>query len=197
VSGQDPTQDPIARFRELLERAQGVETADPMAMALATADGEGRPAARMVLLRGVDERGFVFFTNYGSRKATDLTRNPRAALCIFWPTLQTQVRVEGVAERVPEAESDAYFATRPLGHQLATWASRQSAPLKDRRELLERYHEVEVRFGEGPVPRPPYWGGFRLRAEAIEFWHGFENRLHDRLLYRREGKAWSCTRLSP
>jgi pyridoxamine 5'-phosphate oxidase len=151
----------------------------------------------MVLLKGVDERGFVFYTNYGSRKASDLSRNPRAALCVFWPVLQTQVRVEGGTERLSEAESDAYFATRPLGHRLAAWASRQSAPLTDRRELLDRYREVEQRFGDGSIPRPPFWGGLRVRPETIEFWHGFENRLHDRLLYRREGPAWSTVRLNP
>ena len=190
-------QDPIEKFRELLERAQAAETADPTAVALATADGEGRPAARIVLLKSVDTRGFVFFTNYGSRKASDLARNPRGALCFFWPALSTQVRAEGAVERVDEAESDAYFASRPRGHQLATWASRQSALLADRRELLERYHEAEARFGDGEVSRPPWWGGFRLRPESIEFWHGFENRLHDRLLYRRDGEGWSTVRLNP
>ena len=190
-------QDPIEKFRELLERAHAAEAADPTAVALATADGEGRPAARMVLLKGIDPRGFVFFTNYGSGKASDLARNPRAALCFHWPALSTQVRAEGAVERVEEAESDAYFASRPRGHQLATWASRQSAPLTDRRELLERYHEAEARFGDGDVTRPPWWGGFRLRPLSIEFWHGFENRLHDRLLYRREGESWSSVRLNP
>lgn len=190
-------EDPIEKFRELLDRAHAAEAADPTAVALATADGEGRPAARIVLLKSVDERGFVFFTNYGSRKASDLARNPRAALCFFWPALQTQVRAEGTVERVSETESDAYFASRPRGHKLAAWASRQSALLADRRELLLRYEEAEARFGEGEITRPPYWGGFRLRPEGIEFWHGFENRLHDRLLYRREGEGWSCVRLNP
>jgi len=189
--------DPIDKFRELLERAHAVEPADPTAVALATADAEGRPAARMVLLKMVDERGFVFFTNYGSRKAQDLARNPRAALCFFWPALQTQVRVEGSVERVEDLESEEYFASRPRGHQLAAWASRQSAVLEERRELLQRYEEMEARFGEGAIPRPPFWGGFRLSPQRIEFWHGFENRLHDRLLYRREGPSWSCARLNP
>ena len=190
-------QDPILKFRELLERAHAAEAADPTAVALATADGEGRPAARMVLLKGVDDRGFVFFTNYGSRKAGDLARNPLAALCFYWPALATQVRVEGAVARVDETESDAYFATRPQGHKLATWASRQSAVLADRRELIGRYHEVEARFGDGEITRPPWWGGYRLRPSSLEFWHGFENRLHDRLLYRREGEAWSSVRLNP
>ncbi|HVQ31474.1 MAG TPA: pyridoxamine 5'-phosphate oxidase [Vicinamibacteria bacterium] len=190
-------QDPLEKFGELLERAREAETADPTAVALATADGEGRPTARMVLLKGVDARGFVFFTNYGSRKAGELDRNPRAALCFYWPALATQVRVEGEVERTSEAESDAYFASRPRGHNLATWASRQSAVLADRRELLDRYHEAEGRFGDGEITRPPWWGGFRLRPVSIEFWHGFENRLHDRLLYRREGETWSVVRLNP
>ena len=190
-------QDPILKFRELLERAHAAEAADPTAVALATADGEGRPAARMVLRKGVDPRGFVFFTNYASDKASDLSRNPRAALCFYWPALATQVRAEGSVERVDEAESDAYFASRPRGHKLATWASRQSAPLADRRELLEQYHLAEGRFGMGEVARPPWWGGFRLHPESIEFWHGFENRLHDRLLYRRDGEGWSTVRLNP
>ena len=189
--------DPIEKFRDLLERAHAAETADPTAVALATADGEGRPAVRIVLLKGVDTRGFVFFTNYGSGKASDLARNPRAALCFYWPALATQVRAEGAVERVDEAESDEYFASRPQGHKLAAWASRQSALLTDRRELIDRYQEAEARFGDGPVARPPWWGGFRLRPESIEFWHGFENRLHDRLLYRREGQGWSSQRLNP
>ena len=190
-------QDPLEKFRELLERAQAAETADPTAMALATSDGEGRPRVRMVLLKGVDARGFAFFTNYGSGKASDLARNPRAASCFYWPALATQVRVEGSVERVDEAESDEYFASRPLGHKLAAWASRQSAVLADRRELIDRYQAAEARVGDGPVSRPPWWGGFRLRPESIEFWHGFENRLHDRLLYRREGEGWSSVRLNP
>jgi pyridoxamine 5'-phosphate oxidase len=189
--------DPIDKFRELLERAHAVETADATAVALATADAEGRPAARMVLLKKVDERGFVFYTNYGSRKAQDLARNPLAALCFYWPALQTQVRVEGSVERVGDEESEEYFASRPRGHQLAAWASRQSAVLAERRELQQRYEEMDARFGEGVIPRPPFWGGFRLSPQTIEFWHGFENRLHDRLLYRREGAAWSCARLNP
>jgi len=190
-------QDPFEKFSELFDRAREAETADATAVALATVDGEGRPSARMVLLKGVDARGFVFFTNYASRKASDLARNPRAALCFYWPALYTQVRAEGEVARVEEPESDAYFASRPRGHKLATWASRQSAVLADRRELLERYHEAEGRFGDGEIARPPWWGGFRLRPETIEFWHGFENRLHDRLLYRREGDAWTIERLNP
>jgi pyridoxamine 5'-phosphate oxidase len=189
--------DPIERFRELLAQAKAQETHDATAVALATADASGRPAVRMVLLKDADEHGLVFYTNYGSRKAGELGRNPQAALCFFWPVLYTQVRVEGLVSPVSEAESDAYFASRPRGHQLAAWASRQSAPLESRRDLIESYEQAEARFGEGKIARPPYWGGYRLHPSAIEFWHGFENRLHDRLLYRRSGETWSCERLHP
>ena len=189
---------PVERFRELLAQARTTEAHDPTAVTLATASAEGRPAARMVLLKDVDDEGaFVFFTNYGSRKASDLTVNPQAALCFYWPVMYTQVRVEGETSRVSEAESDAYFASRPRGHQLAAWASRQSARLESRRELTLRYERTEARFGDGPIVRPPFWGGYRLRPLAIEFWHGFENRLHDRLLFRRSGGSWSCDRLHP
>jgi pyridoxamine 5'-phosphate oxidase len=151
----------------------------------------------MVLLKGADEQGFVFFTSYASRKAAELERNPHAALCFFWPAMYTQVRVEGRTAKVSGEESDAYFASRPRGHQLAAWASRQSTPLEDRRELLGRYQEVEARFGDGPIVRPPSWGGYRLVPGAVEFWHGFENRLHDRLRYERQGTVWTCVRLNP
>jgi pyridoxamine 5'-phosphate oxidase len=189
--------DPIVRFKELLAQARATEVHDATAVTLATADASGRPAARMVLLKDIDELGFVFFTNYGSRKAAHLTENPRAALCFFWPALYTQVRVEGEVTRVSEGESDAYFASRPRGHQLAAWASRQSARLESRLDLILSYEKAEARFGDGPVVRPPYWGGYRLRPVAIEFWHGFENRLHDRLLYERAGEGWSFARLHP
>ncbi len=188
---------PIDRFKELFAQAQNTEVNDATAVALATADAEGRPSARMVLLKGVDGRGFSFFTNSGSRKASDLTRNPRAALCFFWPGMYTQVRVEGTVDKVSEAESDEYFASRPRGHQIAAWASRQSTPVENRLCLLESYEQEEGRFGDGPIVRPPYWGGYRLWPLAIEFWHGFENRLHDRLHYRRDGEAWIFDRLNP
>jgi pyridoxamine 5'-phosphate oxidase len=189
--------DPVAKFKELFEQAQAREATDATAVALATVDASGQPSVRMVLLKGVDQTGFRFFTSYGSRKAAELAVNPRAALCFFWPGMYTQVRVEGSVVRTSEDESEAYFASRPRGHQLAAWASRQSAELGSRREILERYEEAEARFGDAVVPRPPYWGGFRLQPARIEFWHGFENRLHDRLLYRREGEGWTSVRLNP
>jgi pyridoxamine 5'-phosphate oxidase len=190
-------QDPLDRFCQLLERAERIQEGNARAVCLATTDGEGFPSARMVVLSGVERDGFLFYSNYESRKARDLQQNPRAALCFHWPALAVQVRVEGVVEKVSRAESDAYFATRPRGHQLAAYTSRQSAPLESRRELQERFREAEARFAGKAIPRPASWGGYRLRPEWMEFWHGFENRLHDRLLYTRGSVGWLLERLSP
>jgi pyridoxamine 5'-phosphate oxidase len=189
--------DPLRLFQDLFERAQAAESGDATAGALATADASGRPSVRMVLLKGVDAEGFVFFTNYESRKARELQVNPWAALCFHWPSLGSQVRAEGQVERVSGPESDAYFATRPRGSQLAAWASRQSEVLASREELLARYKEAEARFAEVPVPRPPFWGGYRLRPDRIEFWQSEEMRLHRRLCYLREGGAWRTQALQP
>jgi pyridoxamine 5'-phosphate oxidase len=189
--------DPINLFRELLERRAAAEQATDVAVALATADASGTPSVRMVLLKSVDERGFVFFTNYESRKAIELQDNPRAALCFFWPSLVMQVRVEGVVGRIAAAESDAYFATRPRDSQLAAWASRQSAPIASRDELLARYAEAEARFAGGPVPRPTSWGGYRLDPRRIEFWEGDVARLHHRTCYIREASSWAVEILQP
>ncbi|HRI50031.1 MAG TPA: pyridoxamine 5'-phosphate oxidase [Pseudomonadota bacterium] len=198
--------DPLQLFEHYFARAKATETQDPTAMSLATATASGRPAVRMVLLKGVDARGLVFFTNYTSRKAAQLTENPYAALCLHWPVLQVQVRSEGPIERVTAAESDAYFQSRPLGSQLAAWASSQSAPLPSRELLLSRYHELEQRFAGKPVPRPEFWGGFRLLPERLEFWSNEPYRMHDRLLYERELEGdraelatarWRTTRLYP
>lgn len=175
-------------------QAQGIDTTPA---ALATADGIGHPAVRIVLIRHVDERGFVFHTNYNSRKAADLRENPHAALCIFWPSLEEQIRIEGATERISEAESDAYFAGRPRGSQIGAWASDQSAPLDSADVLLSRTHEVEQRFEGQPVPRPPHWGGIRVVPQRIEFWYGRPNRLHDRVLYVRDGARWQTSRLYP
>ncbi len=192
-----PNPDPLSRFRDLFERAQSIEEGDPRAMALATVDAQGRPSVRMILLKDVDADGFVFFTHYESRKAKELEANPRAALCCHWLALAAQVRVEGRVEKVTSEESDEYFAARPRAHQVAAWASRQSAPLGSRRELLERYHEADGRFAGSAIPRPPGWGGYRLRPERVEFWHGFENRMHDRIVYARRSGGWSVARLYP
>ena len=151
----------------------------------------------MVLLRGADEHGFVFHTNYASRKARDLTENPHAAICVHWHAIEEQIRIEGTVEPLDDRASDDYFASRPRGSQIGAWASRQSQTLDSRETLEEAYRAVEQRFDGGPVPRPPFWGGFRLIPERIEFWFGRADRLHDRLLYLREGDQWRVERLYP
>lgn len=188
---------PFPLFRAWLEAAQTAELPQPLAMTLATADGEGRPAARTVLLRGFDERGFVFFTHYESRKAQELAANPWAALVFYWDAHQHQVRVEGAVSRVAPEESDAYFASRPRGSQLGAWASPQSQPLPDRAALDTRLAEVTRRFEGQTVPRPPFWGGYRVAPTLIEFWQGRTDRLHDRVRYQRHADGWSLTRLAP
>jgi pyridoxamine 5'-phosphate oxidase len=188
--------DPIAQFVKAVARAQG-EGIDTTPVALATADASGRPSVRIVLLRGVDERGFVFHTNYNSRKGRELTANPRAALCFHWPTLEEQIRIEGPVARLPSEESDAYFAGRPRASQVGAWASSQSEPLDARETFERRIHEFEARFDGKPVPRPPFWGGYRIEPVTIEFWYGRESRLHDRTLYTRDGSGWKTERLYP
>lgn len=188
--------DAITEFLAAAERARAHQI-DTAPATLATSDGAGRPSARIVLVRGVDARGFVFHTNYDSRKGRELSQNPQAALCFYWPTLDEQIRVEGVIERLGAEESDAYFATRPRGSQLGAWASDQSAPLPSRETLEAKYREVEVRFGNGSVPRPPFWGGYRLRPDRVEFWYGRPDRLHDRVLYVRDRDGWTIERLYP
>jgi pyridoxamine 5'-phosphate oxidase len=190
-------EDPIDRFLALQAAAAPHEPEQATAATLATADLEGRASARVVLVKSADPSGFVFYTNRDSRKGRELETNPWAALCFFWPSLSRQVRVEGAVERVEDAESDAYFASRPRGSQIGAWASRQSTVLPSREALEERVGRVTARFADQPVPRPPFWGGYRLLAQRIEFWHGRESRLHDRLLYERDGDGWRQTRLSP
>jgi pyridoxamine 5'-phosphate oxidase len=188
--------DPITEFLNAVERAQAHQV-DTAPVVLATTNAEGQPSARLVLLRGIDHRGFVFFTNYNSRKGRELEENPRAALCIHWSTLDEQIRIEGAVTRVSAEESDAYFAERPRASQLGAWASQQSEILPSRETLEEQYREIERRFEGRPVDRPPFWGGYRLAPQRIEFWYGRPDRLYDRVLYVRAGGAWRIERLYP
>jgi pyridoxamine 5'-phosphate oxidase len=187
--------DPIARFAALFEEALRKEPADASAVSLATTTPDGRPSVRMVLLKGVDLRGFVFYTNRMSRKGRELEANLLAALCAYWPALGVQVRVEGRVERVTDAESDAYFATRPRESQLGAWASPQSRPLASRDSLVAAFEEATRRYQGGPVPRPPHWGGYRVRPDRIEFWRSGEFRLHHREVFEKEGDGWEGPRL--
>ncbi len=196
LSEERAAEDPFDQFARWFEEAVTAGHVEPNAMALATADRGGRPSVRMMLLRGFDRRGFSFYTNLESRKALELAENPRAALLFFWDRQHRQVRVEGPVERLPEDDADAYFESRPLGHRLAAWASSQSRPVAGRAELEARWRAFAERFGEN-VPRPPWWGGFRLVPERFEFWQGRANRLHDRLLYVREDGGWRRLRLQP
>jgi pyridoxamine 5'-phosphate oxidase len=193
-------QDPVAAFAEVFARAAArapSAEADHTAATLATADARGRPSARVVLVRHFDAAGFVFFTNYTSRKAVELDANPLACLNFHWYWLEEQVRIEGPVTRATPDESDAYFATRPRGSQIGAWASRQSAVLATRGELEARYRELDARYEGQPVPRPPFWGGYRLLPEQIEFWKAGTYRLHDRTLFTREGTGWKVEGLYP
>jgi len=191
------TENPVARFQEWFREAEQAGVEVPEAMALATADADGAPSARMVLLKGAGDDGFVFYSGYVSRKGGELEQNPRAALLFYWRPPGKQIRVEGRVERVSEAESTAYFATRPRGSQLAAWASWQSGPLSSREELETRYAELEREYEGHEVPLPQHWGGYRLRPETIEFWEHRENRLHDRIRYTRAREGWKVERLAP
>lgn len=198
----DPTADPIQQFHDWLAEAETSEPNDPNALCLATVGADGRPSARMVLLKGVDARGFVFYTNTESRKGEDLAAHPVAALCFHWKSLRRQVRVEGAVEPVSAEEADAYFASRARDSRIGAWASRQSRPMKGRFELEARIAEYVAKFGLGRIPRPPHWSGFRVVPDRIEFWRDRPFRLHDRIVYHRDAVAdgqptWRTERLYP
>jgi len=189
--------DPIARFQKVYKRAQKRDPGDYTRVALATADPAGHPAVRMVLLRGADERGFVFYTNYGSRKAVELEANPHAALCFYWEVLKEQIRVEGTVERVSAEESDAYFASRARGSRVAAIISKQSSPLASRATLVADYLKLKAQYARKPIPRPDFWGGYRIQPVRMEFWNSRAHRMHDRVAYHRSGDGWTMERLYP
>lgn len=197
LNERDLDPDPFRQFGRWLDQAVAAQLIEPNAMALATATPDGRPSVRMVLLKGFDPSGFVFYTNYESRKGGELAANPAAALVVYWGALERQVRVEGRVSQVDAAQSDAYFHSRPTGSQLSAAASRQSQVIPNREALEAEVATLVARYGDQPIPRPDYWGGYRLAPSSIEFWQGRANRLHDRLRYRRDGNAWIIERLSP
>ncbi|HEX5127375.1 MAG TPA: pyridoxamine 5'-phosphate oxidase [Rhodocyclaceae bacterium] len=196
LDAADVAADPVEQFRQWFDQALKAQLHEPYAMTVASASSDGAPTARVMLLRGFDERGFVFYTNYQSRKGRELECNPRAALLFYWAELERQVRIEGNVSRVSEAESDAYFASRPVASRIGAWVSAQSEIIAKRDALEVRFAELSARFGEN-VPRPPHWGGLRVEPRTFEFWQGRRSRLHDRIEYFRQNGGWATRRLSP
>ena len=195
-----PVQNPLSRFNRLFAQAEAVDRAilpEPNAMSLATVGMNGSPSVRMVLMKGVDEDGFVFYTNMDGRKGRELRTRPAAAICFHWPALEVQVRAEGTVTQVSDSDADEYFATRSRASQIGAWASIQSQPIERVNDLAERVAEYEAKFEGQPVPRPPFWSGFRLRPDRIEFWKSKPGRLHERHLYTRAGESWTMETLYP
>ena len=200
MTGRAPIAEPFLRFRDLFDAAKAIDSAvlpEPTAFALGTVSADGQPSVRILLLKAVDQRGFVFYTNYESRKGSELLAQPKAAMCFHWQPLERQVRVEGSARPVTGEEADAYFASRARGSQIGAWASIQSRALANAGDLVARVAEVEMRFADRPVPRPPHWSGFRLVPHRIEFWHSMPSRLHERHVYHREPDGWRVEVLYP
>ncbi len=193
----DVLPDPMAQFQRWFDAALGAGVPEPNAMHLSTVNADGRPDGRIVLIKAVSDAGFVFYTNYESRKGQELLGQPFAALTFFWPELERQIRIGGRVEKVSDAESDSYFMSRPRGSQIGAWVSHQSRIIADRDVLETRQRDLEAQFADQPVPRPPYWGGFRLVPDSLEFWQGRPSRLHDRIRYRKEENSWVLERLSP
>jgi len=189
--------DPLAQFSIWMDEALRSQIIDPTAMTLSTANANGQPSARVVLLKGFDTAGFVFFTNYDSKKGQELTANPNVALSFFWPDLERQIIISGTAERTSREESEAYFVSRPVESRIGAWASKQSSVLPNRQEIDLRVAEIRKRYEGREIPCPPYWGGFRVAPDRFEFWQGRKNRLHDRICYALNGSVWEITRLSP
>jgi len=190
--------DPFVQFGRWMDEAIAAEVPEPTAMCLSTASKDGRPSSRMVLLKGFDQEGFVFYTNYNSHKGRELAENPYAALTFFWPELERQVRITGSTSKVSVEESDEYFSSRPYTSRLGAWASDQSEPIESKTVLVTRAAKLAIKYAAGSVPRPPHWGGYRVAPDAIEFWQGRPSRLHDRIVFERtDTNDWSITRLSP
>ena len=197
LSESEADPDPLRQFEIWMDQAMLSDLVEPNAMTLATCDSSGQPNARTVLLKSFDRQGFVFYTNYESRKSREIAENHAVCLLFYWGPLERQVRILGTVSRVSEEESDDYFRSRPIGHQLGAWVSNQSSIIQSREVLEQRLTQIVKRFERGPIPRPPHWGGFRVNPNLFEFWQGRSNRLHDRLEYVRSGDAWTIRRLSP